>query len=127
MTDARDPIRLSLPSSAEYALVARMAFSGAGLLAGLDVDLIGDLRTVTGECFDCIIHQPSRPARVDMSAWLLAGRLHCRFEAAERGERSADEPFDLTVTRGILETLMPDVAIESDDGGVYAIQCSMPV
>lgn len=128
MNDKREPVKLSLPAKQEYALVARMALSGMGVLAGLDVDLIGDLRTVAGECFDCLCHQSARPNRIDVCAWTEEGRLHCCFEASDREECACCEPpLDLTVTKGVLETLMPEVNITNDDGGVKRIQCSMRI
>ncbi len=119
-------VRLSIPASKEYALVARMALSGIGLIAGLDVDMIGDLRTVTGECVDCLINQPMCPAKVDLSASIEDGRLYLRFNALEREASELQAP-DMDITRGVLETLMPDVTINIDDGGVASILCSTPL
>ena len=120
-------MQLSIPAQTEDALVARMALSGAGALAGLDVDLLGDLRTVTDECIDCLRHQPNAPARVRVEAGIADGRFQLAFEAEERGAAPAREPLDLEITRGVLETLMPDVRLLTDAGGVYRIECSMPV
>ena len=123
--DFPNAIELTLPAGREYALVAGMAISGVGVLAGLDVDLIGDLRTVTTECMDCLAHQPSRAGRVAIEAWLDGARLHLRFRARERCPGDAAAP-DLELTQGVLETLMPDVRLLSDEGGVWGIDCSMP-
>ena len=35
--------------------------------------------------------------------------------------------MDLDITRGVLETLMPQVRLKQDGDGVYGIECSMPV
>lgn len=118
-------VTLTIPAQADCALVARMALSGLGLLAGLDVDIIGDLRTVTDECCDCLEHQPYRPARIRVEAWAGAGRFRCRFTAEERGAAEGVHALDLEITRGVLETLMPVVRLESDEGGVYGIECSV--
>lgn len=120
-------VRLTIPARKEHALIARIAMSGVGLIEGLDVDTIGDLRTVTGECVDCLINQPMRPSRVELAAWAEDKRLYCRFDALERSPEGGVEAADMDVTRGVLETLMPEVLIESDEGGVKSILCSMPL
>ena len=127
MSNREEYIALTIPTGGAFALIARMALSGLGMLAGLDVDLIGDLRVVADECCDCLTHQPRVPSRIDMRAWLETGALHCCFTAEARGEQSAAPTLELDVTRGVLETLMPDVRLDTDDGGVYQISCAMPV
>ena len=58
MADKQGEIMLSLPADKDYVLLARMVLSGLGMLAGMDVGLIDDLRTATNECCDCLLHQP---------------------------------------------------------------------
>ena len=57
MNDCGQRIDLTIPGGREYALVASMALSAMGVLAGLDVELLGDLQTVASECLDCLNHQ----------------------------------------------------------------------
>ena len=52
---------LRLSARQENWLIARMALSGLGMLAGLDADLIGDLQTAVNECCDCLLHQTTTP------------------------------------------------------------------
>ena len=40
--------------------------------------------------------------------------------------QQADE-LDMDITRGVLETLMPQVQLEADEDGVHGILCAMPV
>ncbi|MEF9878168.1 MAG: hypothetical protein RSE58_03165 [Clostridia bacterium] len=127
MTDMDQAIELTLPAKRDYGLVARMAISGIGMLADLDVDLIADLRTVTDECLDCLTHQPFVPKRIAVRAWVHEKRLFCRFSALERECAQKAEALDLDIARGVLETLMPEVRLTTDEGGVACIECSMPV
>ena len=120
-------IKLTIPAEGEYALVARMALSGLALLAGLDVDLIGDLRTVTDECCDCLMHQPLRPACITVDAWIGGGRLFFRFGAEKRCGAGCEQTLQMDITKGVLETLMPEVRLDTDEDGVFGIECSMPV
>lgn len=120
-------IILTIPAREDYVLVARMALSGMGAACGLDVDLIGDLRTATDECCDCLLHQPTRVRAIELRASRAQNRLCCRFEAVWDEEKTDCEPLDLDLTRGILETLMPDVSIQPSAKGIGCIAFSMPV
>ncbi|NLI21180.1 MAG: hypothetical protein GX418_06500 [Clostridiales bacterium] len=127
MADKRGEIMLSLPADRDFVLLARMALSGLGMLAGLDVDLIDDLRTATDECCDCLLHQPMRADRLELRARVEDGRLYCCLNAV-RGAGASDLPqSDLEITRGVLETLMPDVSLQCDACGVGSIGFSLPV
>lgn len=111
----------------EDALVARMAVSGLGLLAGLDADTIGDLQTVVNECVDCLIHQPVKPENLELRGWVEDQKLRLHFEALGNAGQADENPLDLEVVRGILETLMPEVELFSDGRGVCSIACSIAV
>ncbi|HNW86380.1 MAG TPA: hypothetical protein PLP25_11560 [Candidatus Limiplasma sp.] len=127
MADKRGEIMLSLPADKDFVLLARMAVSGLGMLAGLDVDLIDDLRTATDECCDCLLHQPVRADRLELRARVESGRLYCCLNAVRSGGASDLPQSDLEITRGVLETLMPDVSLQCDACGVGSIGFSLPV
>lgn len=120
-------IQLTMPPDMEFALVARLALNGFGLLVGLDVDLLDDLRTVTDECCDCLLHQAMSLTEIQISARAEEGRLYCRFCAVRGQEPTREEMQDLEITRGILETLFPDVQLHCDANGVCCIELSMPL
>lgn len=124
--EARE-VRLTLPAEQAYAPVAALALSGLGMLLGLDMDLLGDLRTVTGECIDCLLHQAGRPRRLEMTAWVETGWFRVCFMACDRANGLLADALSLEITRGVLETLMPQVCLEADGMGVRRIECSMPV
>lgn len=127
MTDASHDIILKLPAATEELLIARMTISGLGMLAGLDADMIGDLRTVTNECCDCLIHQPVVPQFIVLEGAVRDKRLMISFTAEGASGAGGDETLDMDVVRGVLETLMPQVTLSSGEHGVNRIQCSMPV
>lgn len=120
-------VRLTFPADMAYVPVASLAMSGLGMVLGLDVELLGDLRTVTKEAIDCLLHQASRPEQIALTAYEEAGRLVMQFEAVERGGDCHRDELALEITRGVLETLMPQVRLETDENGVHGIECSMPV
>ncbi|MCI6378642.1 MAG: hypothetical protein MR842_12945 [Clostridiales bacterium] len=125
--DLSGKVRITVPIGSEYALVASMALCGLGMLAGLDVDMLGDLRTVAAECLDCLAHQSGRPESISMEAYVAGNRLLMRFQAQNRMHAQEGDALDLDFTRGVLETLVPDVHLDVDGGGVHSIECSMPV
>ena len=127
MVEHNQAIELKTPANMESALIVRMALSGFGMLAGLDIDLIDDLRTVTDECFDCLMHQAFLLKEVRVFADLREGRLWCRFCAVPTETRIEGALQDYEVTKGILETLLPDVHLDCDENGVCCIVFSMPV
>lgn len=125
--DASHEISLKVAASRDDMLIARMALSGLGMLAGLDTDSIGDLRTVINECFDCLTHQSIVPSSIIMEGAVKGGRLHISFSAQGDAGQGDAGALDLDIVRGILETLMPEVALLTGERGVERIQCSMPV
>lgn len=127
MADSKGEILLSLPANKDFVLLARMTLSGLGMLAGLDVGLIDDLRSATDECCDCLLHQPIKADRLELRARIDGGRLYCCLNAVRSGGESDLPQSDLEITRGVLETLMPDVSLQCDACGVGSIGFSLPV
>ena len=59
--DLSREVRLTIPARQDYALVASMTLCGLGMAAGLDMDLLGDLRTVTCESWTACSIRPAAP------------------------------------------------------------------
>lgn len=118
-------MHLAIPANAKDVLVMRMAVSGFGMLCGLDVDLIGDLRTVTNECCDCLLGRARVPQKLIADASVADGRLVLTFTAEGVGEREG-QPVDRDIAYGILSTLMPEISLREDELGIVQIVCSMP-
>lgn len=112
--DLSREVRLTIPARQDYALVASMTLCGLGMAAGLDMDLLGDLRTVTCESMDCLLHQAGRPEWIEVRACVKDGRLCVGFHALSRLRTQEEDALDLDITLGILETLMPQVRLEED-------------
>lgn len=118
-------VHLVIPATHEDVLMARMAMSGLGLLCHLDVDLIGDLRTVTNECCDCLMGRTFLPEKVDVKAGLEDDRLIMTFTALGKTEQEG-QAVDHDIAYGVLSTLMPEVTLHEDELGIVQIVCSMP-
>ena len=100
---------LRLSARQEDWLIARMALSGLGMLAGLDADLIGDLQTAV------------TPETLVLSAHAGKGRLQFCFSAEGTAGQGPEDALDGEIARCVLETLLPEVRLETDERGVYSI------
>ncbi len=120
-------ILLNMPATQEFVLLARMALSGLGMIAGLDVGLIDDVRAATDECCDCLLHQQRKAARIELKAWVDGERMHCCFQAIRADETQDGPQNDTELSRCVLETLMPDVTLLHDACGVGSIGFSLPL
>jgi hypothetical protein len=127
MNVSKREITLNLPADQDFVLLARMALCGLGMIAGLDVGLIDDLRAATDEVCDCLLHQKQKAERLELKAWLTDTRLHCGFKALRADEQFAGVCSDHELSRCVLETLMPDVVLINDDCGVGEISFSLPL
>lgn len=119
--DRPHEMTLRLSARQEDWLIARMALSGLGMLAGLDADLIGDLQTAVNECCDCLLHQPTTPEALVLSAQAEKGRLRFCFSAEGAAGQGPKDALDAEIARCVLETLLPEVRLETDERGVYSI------
>ena len=123
----QNKVCLSIPAQKAYVPVASLALSGLGMVLGLDVDLLGDLRTVAAESLDCLMNQAGRPSSIQITAEAADGRLNVRFCSCDRERTQRCDELSVDITRGVLETLMPCVELSTDEDGVHGIECSMPV
>ena len=127
MVEQKQFMELKVPADVEYALIVRMALAGYGMVAGLEIGLIDDLRTVTDECFDCLLHQGLEPQEIQVLARCGEGRLWCEFCAISTVKKAIPPLQDQEVTRCILETLLPDVRLGGGEEGICRIEFSMPI
>ena len=120
-------ITLRVPGKREYALVLRLALGGVAMLKDLDAGALDDLRNASDEAVDCLLHQ-GRPV-----SWLtlcvkdagsrLTIRICAEFAGTGEGTLDADE---VEVSRAVLETLIPEVEMCSQDCGcVEAISMTL--
>lgn len=127
ISSSHEAVSITVPARREDTLIVSMALSGLGMMSGLDVNQLGDLRTVTCECFDCLCHQAGKPALIRTEASVKNSRFVVSFEALEREHAKTSDTLDTDITRAVLETLMPSVSLSADAEGVYSILCSMPL
>ena len=115
-----DPISLTLPSSPEYVLLARLVMGQAGRLAGLEPEDIYDLKLAVTEAVTNVIRHASvqsyeieykiLPSSVEVSVTDAGGG----FSVADlTGETDEHGGFGLTVIRNLVDEL----TLDSTKGG----------
>jgi hypothetical protein len=106
-------ISLTVPGKREYALVIRTALGGVAILKDLDVDAMDDLRTAADEACDCLLHQGRPVERLTLSVRDAGDRLQVSLEADFSGDKSEDCADMTAISKAVLETLIPQVALST--------------
>jgi hypothetical protein len=117
---------LSIPAKREWALVLRMALSGAGVLADLPIDLMEDLRTAADEAFDLLTHQGLAIGRLTLVCSVREDELTITLRAEDRGDAQSCARPDRDVTRQILATLTTGVRFEDIGQDICGVIMTLP-
>lgn len=120
-------LTLTVPADPDWMLVVRMALGGTGALMGLGIDLVDDLRTAADETCDFLLHQPRKVKCIQIACSLKNEAVCTVFTCDFAGECQTCEEVDLDVTRGILETLIPQVELEEDGVCVRTVSLTLPL
>lgn len=120
-------INVTIPARRDDVLVIRTALGGCGLLMGLDIDRLDDLRTAADEACDYLLNQGRRAQRLQMTCRLKDQVMETEFTAHWDGESQNALGADQDLAQAILETLIPQVTFEEDGQGVYRIRLGLPV
>jgi serine/threonine-protein kinase RsbW len=117
----RGPISLTLPSSPEYVLLARLVMGQAGRLAGLEPDEIYDLKLAVTEAVTNVIRHTSvqsyeieyrlLPSGVEVSVTDTGGGFSVGDLTGEPDEHGG---FGLAVIRNLVDEMILD---STKDGG----------
>ena len=119
-------ISLRVPGKREYALVIRTALGGVAILKDLDVDQMDDLRAAADEACDCLLHQGRAVSAVQVKVKDGGRSLTVSLEAEFFGPRDTSCAVQTDVSRAVLETLIPRVALHcAEDGCVCRIDLTL--
>ncbi|MBQ8200429.1 MAG: hypothetical protein IJZ74_01535 [Clostridia bacterium] len=122
-------IRLRVPGQREYALVLRLALGGVAILKDLDAGTLDDLRNAADEACDCLLHQGQSVAWLELNVCDEGDRLTVSLLAEYDGETEGTCPDadETEVSRAVLETLIPVVALNTAPcGRVERIDLTLP-
>jgi len=120
------PMILTVPAREEWTLVLRMAASGVGALYDLPVDLMDDLCTAIEESCDLLLHQDYTAETMTLRCEPRSDGLHVILTAQERTSRREECPADADIARMIIQTLVRQVTLDQDEGGVHCVHMTLP-
>ena len=117
---------LTVPAKKEWALVLRMAASGVSALYDLPLDLMDDLNTAIEESCDLLLHQDYTAESLTLSCEQQPDGLHVTLTAKERTRCAEEEKADADIAQVVIQTLVRDVKLDQDEGGVHCVRMTLP-
>lgn len=121
-----NPMEMTVPAQAEWALVLRMALSGACAVFDVPVDLMDDLGIAIEESCDLLLHQDYTAETLALTCEQRKDGLHVTLAARERTRRREEEKADPDIARLIIETLAREVTLDQDEAGVHCVRMTLP-
>ena len=127
---SKPEITLCVPGEKAYALVLRLALGGVAILKDLDAGTLDDLRVASDEACDCLLHQGRDVNTLTLSVVDGGNDLTVSIAADFAcGEQVMPEDCreETEISRTVLETLVPQVALHAADCGCIArIDLTLP-
>lgn len=120
------PMTLTVPARGEWTLVLRMAMSGVSALYNIPVDVMEDLNTAVEESCELLLHQDYVADTLTLKCQEEPDGLHVSLTAQARQARQEEQPADADIARLIIQTLVRDVTLEEDAGGVRCVHMTLP-
>ncbi|MBR3106970.1 MAG: hypothetical protein IKH30_07270 [Clostridia bacterium] len=120
------PMTLTVPANKEWTLVLRMAASGVSALYDLPLDLMDDLNTAIEESCDLLLHQDYTAETLTLSCEQKPDGLHVTLTAKERTRCEEEEKADADIAQMIIQTLVRNVTLDQDEGGVHCVRMTLP-
>lgn len=117
---------LTVPANKEWVLVLRMAASGVSALYDLPLDLMDDLNTAIEESCDLLLHQDYTAESLTLTCEQQPDGLHVTLTARERTRCEEEEKADADIARMIIQTLVRQVTLDQDEGGVHCVHMTLP-
>ena len=120
-------ITLRVPGERAYALVIRTMLGGVAILKDLDMDAMDDLRTAADEACDCLLNQGAPARWLELTVRDEGRSLVVSLEADMDESVTGPAAGDADVTRAVLETLIPQVALSANRAGfIRRIDLTLP-
>lgn len=110
-------IILRVPGSREYAVVLRTALGGVAILKDFSIDTLDDLRCAADEACDCLLNQGPAVRALEMRVNDCECGVTVTLTAEYECDAAPATELDTDITRAVLETLIPRVAIASTPCG----------
>ncbi|HVM40314.1 MAG TPA: ATP-binding protein [Acidimicrobiia bacterium] len=112
-----DQVHLTIPASAEYAMVARLTAAGVASRLGLTYDEVEDLRVVVAEmCRLLLGTSTGDAANGTLTLTYSVDGTELAIEGSADGERTPLEGDEGDLSVSLIEALTDSYALESNSG-----------
>lgn len=108
-----DRVRLEIPASAEYVVLARLAISGIGSRIGFSYDDVEDLKVIAGEVCRLLVGDDGQPPGGTIAIEYSIEGDHLALVATARDVTAPEHPDELSLA--LLEALTDEC--EVSEGG----------
>ena len=120
------PMTVTVPARQEWIMVLRLSASGVGAVYDLPVDVLEDLCTALEESCELLLHQDYAAETLTLQCEEKRDGLHVSLTAKERSAQKEEDAADPDIARLIIQTLVKDVTLEKDEGGVHCVRMTLP-
>ena len=120
------PMTLTVPAREEWALVLRMAVSGVCAVYDVPVDVMDDLCVAMEESAELLLHQDYAAESLTLLCEERPDGLHVTLSARERTPCREENAADAGIARMIIQTLVREVTLDQDEGGVHSVHMTLP-
>ena len=120
------PMTLTVPAREEWALVLRMAVSGVCAVYDVPVDVMDDLCVAMEESAELLLHQDYAAESLTLLCEERPDGLHVTLSARERTPCREENAADADISRMIIQTLVREVTLGQDEGGVHSVHMTLP-
>lgn len=120
------PMMVTVPARQEWIMVLRLSASGVGAVYDLPVDVLEDLCTALEESCELLLHQDYAAETLTLQCEEKRDGLHVSLTAQERSAQKEEDAADPDIARLIIQTLVKDVTLEKDEGGVHCVRMTLP-
>lgn len=117
---------VTVPAKAEWTLVLRMAVSGVGAVFDLPLDVMDDLKTALDESAELLMHQPYCVSHLTLECKADQNGIHVSLTAERCAKKQDDETADADIAGLIIGTLVKEVRLARDEGGVSGVHMLLP-
>ena len=117
---------MTIPAKAEWTLALRMAVSGVGAIYNLPVDVLSDLRTAVDESCELLLHQTYCVRTLTLSVEEKQDGVYMSLSAQCCDQRQTEPRADADIARMIIETLVHEVDLTEEEGGVREVRMILP-
>lgn len=117
---------MTIPARSEWTLALRMAVSGVGAIYNLPVDVLQDLRTAVDESCELLLHQTYCVQTLTLSVNEKQDGVYLNIAAQCCNEKQPEPRADADIARMIIETLVRQVDLKTEEDGVREVRMILP-